>query len=198
MYIPLFLILIQAVAAVVYPEELTGLTACLLLLASALFLFFKGEWYLKLSASIILFPIITSISYVTQDVGSLVWGIHLRPEYEPVCGNILTYLYHVPADPGLLLHIPLSEKLAFRYGPSPDEEDVDGHRSGLHDLLHGNHIRDLQLCYGKLISRIPVSQIGRGEVCRLHNTDFGLAAHRYQQRLTDAGILEFLYGLFSR
>ena len=71
-YIPLFLILIQAVAAVVYPEELTGLTACLLLLASALFLFFKGEWYLKLSASIILFPIITSISYVTQDVGSLV------------------------------------------------------------------------------------------------------------------------------
>ena len=72
-YIPLFLILIQAVAAVVYPEELTGLTACLLLLASALFLFFKGEWYLKLSASIILFPIITSISYVTQDVGSLVW-----------------------------------------------------------------------------------------------------------------------------
>lgn len=88
-YIPLFLILIQAVAAVVYPEELTGLTACLLLLASALFLFFKGEWYLKLSASIILFPIITSISYVTQDVGSLVWEYIFNRNMNPYTETFL-------------------------------------------------------------------------------------------------------------
>lgn len=88
-YIPLFLILIQAVAAVVYPEELTGLTACLLLLASALFLFFKGEWYLKLSASIILFPIITSISYVTQDVGSLVWEYIFNRNMNPYAETFL-------------------------------------------------------------------------------------------------------------
>lgn len=88
-YIPLFLILIQAVAAVVYPEELTGLTACLLLLASALFLFFKGEWYLKLSASIILFPIITSISYVTQDVGSLMWEYIFNRNMNPYAETFL-------------------------------------------------------------------------------------------------------------
>ncbi len=72
-----------------HPEELTGLTACLLLLASALFLFFKGEWYLKLSASIILFPIITSISYVTQDVGSLVWEYIFNRNMNPYTETFL-------------------------------------------------------------------------------------------------------------
>ena len=85
----LLLVLMQAVAAVVYPEELTGLIACLLLLASALLLFFKGRWYLKLSASIILFPIITAVSYMTQDIGALAWDYIFNQNMNPYTETFL-------------------------------------------------------------------------------------------------------------
>lgn len=87
--IPLIVVLIQAVATVVYPEELTGLAACLLLLTVSLLLFFKGEWYLKLSASVILFPIITAISYVTQDAGALVWDYIFNRNMNPYAETFL-------------------------------------------------------------------------------------------------------------
>ena len=90
--IPIMIVLIQAVASVVYPEELTGLTACLLLLTAALLLFFRGKWYLKLSASVILFPIITAISYITQDVGALVWDYIFNRNMNPYAE---TFFYHV-------------------------------------------------------------------------------------------------------
>ncbi len=87
--IPIMIVLIQAVASVVYPEELTGLTACLLLLTAALLLFFRGKWYLKLSASVILFPIITAISYITQDVGALVWDYIFNRNMNPYAETFL-------------------------------------------------------------------------------------------------------------
>lgn len=88
-YIPLLLVLMQAIAAVVYPEELTGLISCLLLLTLALFLFFEGKWHLKLSASIILFPIITAVSYLTQDLGALVWEYIFNQNMNPYAETFL-------------------------------------------------------------------------------------------------------------
>ncbi|MEZ3437019.1 MAG: GHKL domain-containing protein [Lachnospiraceae bacterium] len=92
----IILVLMQAVAAVVYPEELTGLTACLILLSAVFFLFFKGKWYLKLSASVILFPIIAATSYITQDAGSLVWdyifGRNMNPYAETLLHSFTLFL----------------------------------------------------------------------------------------------------------
>ncbi len=98
--IPLIVVLMQAVAAVVYPEELTGLTACLLLLAAALLLFFKGEWYVKISAAVIFFPIITAVSYVTQDIGALIWDFIFQRNMNPYAEAFLhsfTMFLRIPA-----------------------------------------------------------------------------------------------------
>lgn len=61
---------------VVYPEEITGTLGFFLCLILLLLLCYRDKWYLKLSVSIVLFPIIAAVNYVTQDVGALIW-MHL-------------------------------------------------------------------------------------------------------------------------
>lgn len=58
---------------VVYPEELTGTTSFFLCFILILMVFFKNEWYLKLSTAILIFPAIVAINYILQDMGSLIW-----------------------------------------------------------------------------------------------------------------------------
>ncbi len=58
---------------VVYPEELTGTTSFFFCFILILMVFFKNKWYLKLSAAILIFPVVVSINYILQDIGSLIW-----------------------------------------------------------------------------------------------------------------------------
>lgn len=58
---------------VVYPEELTGTVGFFFCFILIIFLLFKNEWYLKLSAAISIFPVVVSINYITQDIGHLIW-----------------------------------------------------------------------------------------------------------------------------
>jgi hypothetical protein len=58
---------------VVYPEELTGTVGFFFCFILIIFLLFKNEWYLKLSAAILIFPVVVSINYITQDIGHLIW-----------------------------------------------------------------------------------------------------------------------------
>lgn len=67
------LLLFSSANIVVYPEELTGTVGFFFCFILILFLLFKNEWYLKLSAAILIFPVVVSINYITQDIGQLIW-----------------------------------------------------------------------------------------------------------------------------
>lgn len=66
-------ILVYVINVVIYPGEITGTLGSFLGLSALLLLFHKRELFLKLSAAIIIFPVMTSIAYILQDVGLLVW-----------------------------------------------------------------------------------------------------------------------------
>ncbi len=67
------LLLFSSANIVVYPEELTGTVGFFFCFILIIFLLFKNEWYLKLSAAISIFPVVVSINYITQDIGHLIW-----------------------------------------------------------------------------------------------------------------------------
>lgn len=67
------LLLFSSANIVVYPEELTGTVGFFFCFILIIFLLFKNEWYLKLSAAILIFPVVVSINYITQDFGHLIW-----------------------------------------------------------------------------------------------------------------------------
>ena len=67
------LLLFSSANIVVYPEELTGTVGFFFCFILIIFLLFKNEWYLKLSAAILIFPVVVSINYITQDIGHLIW-----------------------------------------------------------------------------------------------------------------------------
>lgn len=66
-------LLFSSANIVVYPEELTGTVGFFFCFILIIFLLFKNEWYLKLSAAILIFPVVVSINYITQDIGHLIW-----------------------------------------------------------------------------------------------------------------------------
>ena len=66
-------ILVYVINVVIYPGEITGTFGSFLGLFVLLLLFHKRELFLKLSAAIIIFPVMTAIAYILQDVGLLVW-----------------------------------------------------------------------------------------------------------------------------
>lgn len=57
----------------VYPSEVTGTLGSLFLLTLSLLLLHKGQWYMKLSAVLILFPAMTAVSFLCQDLGTVIW-----------------------------------------------------------------------------------------------------------------------------
>ncbi len=67
------LLLFSSANIVVYPEELTGTVGFFFCFILIIFLLFKNEWYLKLSAAVLIFPVVVSINYITQDIGHLIW-----------------------------------------------------------------------------------------------------------------------------
>lgn len=61
---------------VVYPSELTGIVGFFLPFILVLILCYRNKWYLKVSAAILIFPVVIAINYITQDIGLIIW-LHL-------------------------------------------------------------------------------------------------------------------------
>lgn len=85
----LIYLMAYAGSTVIFPEEVTGTYGSFVLLAVLLLIFFKGDWYIKLSAAVILFPVAASVSYVTQDIGSLIWLRLFHRDMEPLAETAL-------------------------------------------------------------------------------------------------------------
>jgi len=75
-----FLLSLLALAAyyfagitVVYSDELTGTLGILAILLLTALLLYKDRLLVKISAVFIIYPIATSISYLTQDLGFIIW-----------------------------------------------------------------------------------------------------------------------------
>lgn len=65
--------LVFALNVIVYPEEVTGAFGNMLGLAAALVIFHKGQWYMKVTAVLIIFPVMTAAAFLTQDLGQMIW-----------------------------------------------------------------------------------------------------------------------------
>lgn len=57
----------------IFPGEVTGTMGSFLALFILMLVFHKSSLFLKLSATILVFPVIASISYILEDVGYLIW-----------------------------------------------------------------------------------------------------------------------------
>lgn len=92
-------LLFSSANIVVYPEELTGTMSFFFCFILILMVFFKNKWYLKLSAAILIFPIVVSSNYILQDIGSLIWWL-IYDKHMSALGQVLLHTFT------LLLRIP--------------------------------------------------------------------------------------------
>lgn len=70
--IEIFLITIPT-GMVIYPEEISGILGSLLALFILLLIFHRHSLFQKFSIIILIFPVTTAISYILQDMGTLIW-----------------------------------------------------------------------------------------------------------------------------
>lgn len=59
--------------AVIFPNEITGVIFLLLSFLCCIFAFFHGWWLKKISIALLLYPLMVSINYITEDIGLLIW-----------------------------------------------------------------------------------------------------------------------------
>ncbi|MCH1981985.1 GHKL domain-containing protein [Ruminococcus sp. OA3] len=85
--------------AIIYPGEITGTFGAFAALIIILFLFHRSDLYLKLSVAVLLFPIIAAVSYILQDIGSLIWMYGFNRHMSPAGQTILhsfTMMLRIP------------------------------------------------------------------------------------------------------
>lgn len=58
---------------IIYSAELTGTVFTLIGLAAVIFLFYKDRFIVRLSTIIILYPLMVAISFLTEDLGFVIW-----------------------------------------------------------------------------------------------------------------------------
>lgn len=58
---------------IIYPEEATGILSALLILFILLLVFHKQSLFMKFSAVILIFPLITAVSYLMEDFSYMIW-----------------------------------------------------------------------------------------------------------------------------
>ena len=58
---------------IIYPGETTGTIGSFFALLIVLMIFHRSSLFLKCSAAVLIFPVMTAISYILQDIGSLIW-----------------------------------------------------------------------------------------------------------------------------
>lgn len=76
---------------IVFPEEVTGTFGSLLGFLALIICFHKSRWPRKLSATLILFPAMTSISFLLQDFGQMIWLYGFDKSLSPA-GETALYL----------------------------------------------------------------------------------------------------------
>lgn len=79
-------------AITIYPEELTGTVTTFIACFLTLILFHRGSLFQKFSAQILIFPILISVSYLTEDMGFLIW-LHLFHRNMSQNGEIILHLF---------------------------------------------------------------------------------------------------------
>ena len=118
------LLLFSSANIVVYPEELTGTVGFFFCFILIIFLLFKNEWYLKLSAAILIFPVVVSINYITQDIGHLIWVYAFDRTFFHRADSF-TYDNVSPSPPYLVSSVPVGEALALLYCKTFTSPHVD-------------------------------------------------------------------------
>ena len=73
LYVIETVLLFFVIRVIVYPEEITGTFGNMLGLAAALVIFHKGQWYKKVTAVLLIFPVMTGVAFLTQDLGQMIW-----------------------------------------------------------------------------------------------------------------------------
>jgi len=76
---------------VVFPEEVTGAFGTLGILILAVLILYKDRMIVKLSTVFILFPIATAISYITENLGFLIWYHLFQTTLSPLNESILEF-----------------------------------------------------------------------------------------------------------
>lgn len=76
-----FLVLTNFASPAIYPEELFVTVSILIAFALYLFVFFKGTVLEKLSVCIVLYPMMVSLNYLTEDLGYQIWHMNMEMSY---------------------------------------------------------------------------------------------------------------------
>lgn len=83
----------------IFPGETTGTIGSFLALFILMLIFHRSSLFLKLSATILIFPVITAISYILEDVGYLIWLHICQRRMTETAQNILhtvTMFFRIP------------------------------------------------------------------------------------------------------
>ncbi len=79
--------------AIVFPDEITGTVGNLLGLIPILIIFHKGEWYMKVTAALIVYPAMMAVSYLLQDIGQKIWEYGFNTRMSSVGENLLYVMF---------------------------------------------------------------------------------------------------------
>lgn len=71
-----FLILPSLSQPYIYPEEMTGTVGVLLLFIAYLLIIFKGTFLERLSVCIVIYPILISLNFLTENIGYQLWDLN--------------------------------------------------------------------------------------------------------------------------
>lgn len=96
----IIIILFSTSNIVVYASELTGIVGFFIPFSLTLLIFYEDHWYLKVSAAILIFPVVIAINYTTQDIGLLIWAHVFHENMHPIATEVL----HIAT---MLLRIPI-------------------------------------------------------------------------------------------
>lgn len=78
---------------IIYPEEATGILAALLTLFIILLIFHKQSLFMKFSAVILIFPLITAVSYLMEDFSYMVWLHGFNKDMSSIGETLLHWLF---------------------------------------------------------------------------------------------------------
>ncbi len=79
--------------AIVYPEEITGTVGSLLGLVPILIIFHKGEWFMKATAALIVYPSMMAVAFLLQDIGQKIWEYGFDMQMSHQGENILYLIF---------------------------------------------------------------------------------------------------------
>lgn len=68
-----FLMLTTLSGPIIYPEELTGTISVLFLFLLYLLIFYKGKILERVSVCIVLYPILVTLNFITENIGFQIW-----------------------------------------------------------------------------------------------------------------------------